>query len=102
MHFIDVKQDHISPFPGTREPVRWSICTAFAPIQVALPTSAWQAGQWVARCTFGNHGSQADFFDHVQIVIGTGPSVPMPTLTPTSSIRLTLAKPEANFRLDKD
>jgi hypothetical protein len=70
-----------------------------APSRVAI-SSACRAGSAVGSPVdaLGQQRRQPHLLEHVEIVVRGGPSVPMPTFRPNSSI-LTGATPEPSFRL---
>ncbi len=87
--------------PGSRVPVILPMCIARAPSRVAIE-SAWGAGNAVGSLltAFATNAARRTSSNISRSLFEAGPSVPMPTFRPISSILLTGAKPDASFKLD--
>jgi len=89
-------------FPGSKLPVISPICSALAPMLVAI-ASEILAGRAVGSSLTALETKLANRISSIisRSLLEAGPSVPMPTLTPSSIMRWTGAKPEASLRLEE-
>ena len=89
-------------FPGSRVPIKSSMYIALAPKRVAIDRAV-AAGTVVGSpvIPFASNAAKRISSNISRSLLDAGPSVPIPTFKPNSSILLTGAAPEASLRLDE-